>query len=164
MAASAVFCSEPACHTKAFLPQGSKRQASVPNHHRLELGVVLDDRTAKLPTNPRRTVAAKRYCGVEQDVVTDAGAEGHVLTVRQQRMWALIDADPSLATGAACVALTADAEGVDALFEALSREINGEQPGRAAALESLTRLIMIRLLRLCAHSLPARPTRQSELP
>lgn len=33
----------------------------------------------------------------------------------------------------------------------------------AAALDSLTRLIMIRLLRLCAHSLPARPMRHEDL-
>jgi len=35
--------------------------------------------------------------------------------------------------------------------------------GRAAALDSLTRLIMIRLLRLCAHAQPARPTAHEDL-
>ncbi|MCF5140918.1 4-hydroxyphenylacetate catabolism regulatory protein HpaA [Pseudomonas edaphica] len=95
--------------------------------------------------------------------VTEPDADGHVLTVRQQLVWALIDADPSLASGAACVALTADAEGLDQLFGELSSEINAQRAGRAAALESLTRLIMIRLLRLCANSLPARPTRHEDL-
>jgi len=95
--------------------------------------------------------------------VTEADADGHVLTVRQQLVWGLIDADPSLASGAACVALTAGDQGLDRLFEELSDEINAERAGRAAALDSLTRLIMIRLLRLCAHSLPARPTRHEDL-
>ena len=61
------------------------------------------------------------------------------------------------------MALTADAEGLDQLFGELSSEINAQRAGRAAALESLTRLIMIRLLRLCANSLPARPTRHEDL-
>jgi AraC family 4-hydroxyphenylacetate 3-monooxygenase operon regulatory protein len=95
--------------------------------------------------------------------VTEADADGHVLTVRQQLVWALMEADPSLASGAACVTLTEDAQGLDQLFEALSGEINAERAGRAAALDSLTRLIMIRLLRLCAHSVPARPTRHEDL-
>ncbi|BDB20645.1 transcriptional regulator [Pseudomonas sp. CYM-20-01] len=95
--------------------------------------------------------------------VTEADADGHVLTVRQQLVWGLIDADPSLASGAACVALTAGDHGLDQLFEELNDEINAARAGRAAALDSLTRLIMIRLLRLCAHSLPARPTRHEDL-
>ncbi|MDO9343087.1 4-hydroxyphenylacetate catabolism regulatory protein HpaA [Pseudomonas pergaminensis] len=94
--------------------------------------------------------------------VTEADADGHVLTVRQQLVWGLIDADPSLASGAACVALTDD-QGLDRLFEELNEEINAARAGRAAALDSLTRLIMIRLLRLCAHSLPAQPTRHEDL-
>ena len=95
--------------------------------------------------------------------VTEADADGHVLTVRQQLVWSLIDADPSLASGAACVALTGDAEGLEQLFEALCSEINAERAGRAAALDSLTKLIMIRLLRLCAHAQPARPTAHEDL-
>ncbi|MEB2649189.1 4-hydroxyphenylacetate catabolism regulatory protein HpaA [Pseudomonas canadensis] len=95
--------------------------------------------------------------------VTEADADGHVLTVRQQLVWGLIDADPSLASGAACVALTTGDQGLDRLFEELNDEINAERAGRSAALDSLTRLIMIRLLRLCAHSLPARPTRHEDL-
>ncbi|MCF5138137.1 helix-turn-helix domain-containing protein, partial [Pseudomonas lactis] len=71
--------------------------------------------------------------------------------------------DPSLASGAACVALNGDAEGLGQLFEALCSEINTERAGRAAALDSLTRLIMIRLLRLCAHAQPARPTAHEDL-
>ena len=103
--------------------------------------------------------------------VTEAQADGHVLTVRQQLVWGLIDADPSLAPGpqlsAACVALAprfqAEAERLEWLFEALHGEINSSGPGRAAALESLTRLIMVGLLRLCANSLEARPARHEDL-
>ncbi|SDT06119.1 AraC-type DNA-binding protein [Pseudomonas cedrina] len=38
-----------------------------------------------------------------------------------------------------------------------------ERSGRSAALESLTRLIMISLLRLCSHSLKATPARHEDL-
>jgi AraC family 4-hydroxyphenylacetate 3-monooxygenase operon regulatory protein len=95
--------------------------------------------------------------------VTEADADGHVLTVRQQLVWTLIEAHPSLASGAACVALGSDALSLEPLLEELCSEINAERAGRTAALESLTRLIMIRLLRLCADSLPARPMRHEDL-
>ena len=49
------------------------------------------------------------------------------------------------------------------LFDELHREINAAQVGRGPALDSLTRLIMLSLLRLCARSLPARQTRHEDL-
>ncbi|MBD8239160.1 4-hydroxyphenylacetate catabolism regulatory protein HpaA [Pseudomonas fluorescens] len=107
--------------------------------------------------------------------VTEADSDGHVLTVRQQLVWQLIDADPSLAPAgaqlpAACVALaqlgpqhTSEIRRLDFLFEALSEEVEAPRPGHSAALDSLTRLIMISLLRLCSHSLKATPARQEDL-
>ena len=102
--------------------------------------------------------------------VTEADADGHVLTVRQQLVWGLIDADPTLVPGsqlpAACVALAQfprEVRRLEFLFEALSDEINAAGAGRSAALDSLTRLIMISLLRLCSNSLQARPARHEDL-
>lgn len=111
---------------------------------------------------------------VAHSFVTEADADGHVLTVRQQLVWGLIDADPGLAPGAqlpaACVALAGlaatfqpEVRRLEFLFEELSREIGGDGAGRSAVLESLTRLIMISLLRLCANSLEARPARHEDL-
>lgn len=106
--------------------------------------------------------------------VTEADADGHVLTVRQQLVRALIDADPSLAPGPhvppACVALARlapqfqpEIKRLEWLFDELCNEINSAGAGRAVALESLTRLIMISLLRLSANSLEARPARHEDL-
>lgn len=106
--------------------------------------------------------------------VTEADADGHVLTVRQQLVRALIDADPSLAPGPqvppACVALARlgsqfqpEIKRLEWLFDELCNEINSAGAGRATALESLTRLIMISLLRLSANSLEARPARHEDL-
>ncbi len=49
------------------------------------------------------------------------------------------------------------------LFEELSEEVTAGRPGRSAALDALTRLIMISLLRLCSNSLEARPARREDL-
>jgi AraC family 4-hydroxyphenylacetate 3-monooxygenase operon regulatory protein len=111
---------------------------------------------------------------VAHSFVTEADADGHVLTVRQQLVWALIDADPSLAPGAqlpaACVALARlapefqpEVRRLEFLFDELCSEINAQASGRSSALDSLTRLIMISLLRLCANSLEARPARHEDL-
>jgi AraC family 4-hydroxyphenylacetate 3-monooxygenase operon regulatory protein len=107
---------------------------------------------------------------VAHSFVTEADADGHVLTVRQQLVWGLIDADPALVSGsqlpAACVALAQfpiEVRRLEFLFEELSNEINTAGAGRSSALDNLTRLIMINLLRLCANSLQARPARQEDL-
>jgi len=111
---------------------------------------------------------------VAHSFVTEADADGHVLTVRQQLVWALIDADPSLAPcaqlPAACVALARlapefqpEVRRLEFLFDELCSEINAQASGRGSALDCLTRLIMISLLRLCANSLEARPARHEDL-
>lgn len=112
---------------------------------------------------------------VAHSFVTEADSDGHVLTVRQQLVWQLIESDSSLVrTGLqvppACVALgnldddaLAEAGRVERLFEDLSAEITANRPGRSVALESLTRLIMVSLLRLCSNSLKASPTRGEDL-
>ncbi|OUM34517.1 4-hydroxyphenylacetate catabolism regulatory protein HpaA [Pseudomonas putida] len=107
--------------------------------------------------------------------VTEADSDGHVLTVRQQLVWQLIEADASLLPSgmqvqSACVALgnlpaeyKAEAQRLQGWLEALSDEFATQQPGREAALQSLTRLIMISLLRLCPHSLESTPARHEDL-
>jgi AraC family 4-hydroxyphenylacetate 3-monooxygenase operon regulatory protein len=107
--------------------------------------------------------------------VTEPDSDGHVLTVRQQLVWQLIEADASLLPAGmqvqpACVSLgnlpaeyKDEARRLQARLEALSDEFATQQPGRAAALQSLTRLIMISLLRLCPHSLEATPARHEDL-
>ncbi|MBK4997436.1 4-hydroxyphenylacetate catabolism regulatory protein HpaA [Pseudomonas sp. S37] len=107
--------------------------------------------------------------------VTEADSDGHVLTVRQQLVWQLIEADASLLPAGmqvqpACVALgnlpaeyQAEARRLQGWLEALSDEFASRQAGREAALLSLTRLIMISLLRLCPHSLESTPARHEDL-
>ncbi len=111
---------------------------------------------------------------IPHSFVTEADSDGHVLTVRQQLVWALIEADPSLAPGsqlpAACVAISrlgpefaGEVRRLEFLFEELRTEINAAQAGRGMALDNLTQLIMTSLLRLCARSLQARPARHEDL-
>jgi len=112
---------------------------------------------------------------VPHSFVTEPDSDGHVLTVRQQLVWQLIDADSSLAPAgaklpAACVALAhlgpedaGDVRRLEYLFEELSEEVIAERSGRSAALDSLTRLIMVSLLRLCSNSLKATPARHEDL-
>ncbi|MNH17633.1 HTH-type transcriptional activator Btr [compost metagenome] len=57
----------------------------------------------------------------------------------------------------------AEASRLQGWLEALSDEFATQQPGRAAALQSLTRLIMISLLRLCPNSLESTPARHEDL-
>ncbi|KIP98418.1 MULTISPECIES: 4-hydroxyphenylacetate catabolism regulatory protein HpaA [Pseudomonas] len=106
--------------------------------------------------------------------VTDAEADGHVLTVRQEWVWPLLEASHGLADGprigAVCVAFdelggSVDAEvaRLDLCFEQLRSEFAAIRPGRAASLEALTRLIMIGLLRLSTRSLKAQPERRDDL-
>ncbi|WP_460136774.1 4-hydroxyphenylacetate catabolism regulatory protein HpaA [Pseudomonas sp. S1_E04] len=112
---------------------------------------------------------------VPHSFVTEADSDGHVLTVRQQLVWQLIETDPSLAPAgaqlpAACVALAhlgphnaSEIRRLDFLFDELSEEVDARRPGHGAALDSLTRLIMVSLLRLCSHSLKATPARHEDL-
>ncbi|MDZ5602875.1 4-hydroxyphenylacetate catabolism regulatory protein HpaA [Pseudomonas sp. RP23018S] len=112
---------------------------------------------------------------VTHSFVTEPQSDGHVLTVRQHLVWQLIESDPSLVPAGlqvhpACVVLAklpaADqAEGVrlERWLEALSEEFASPAPGRDAALQSLTRLIMISLLRLSPNSREATPARHEDL-
>ena len=111
---------------------------------------------------------------IPHSFVTEADSDGHVLTVRQQLVWQLIESDPGLAPGpqlaAACVALDrlapefqGEARRLAFLFEELRVEMNATSAGHSAALLSLTRLIMLSLLRLCANSLEATPARHEDL-
>lgn len=106
--------------------------------------------------------------------VTEPESEGHVLTVRQQLVWSLLEQDPRLAPpppmAPACVALArlapeyhAEAGRLALLFDELQAEIGSMTAGRAPALEALTRLVMISLFRLAAQSLEARPARHEDL-
>ncbi|KTC41023.1 MAG: 4-hydroxyphenylacetate catabolism regulatory protein HpaA [Pseudomonas sp.] len=106
--------------------------------------------------------------------VTEADAEGHVLTVRQQLVWELLGTAPALVPApqvpAACVALgrlgpgfAGEVRRLECLFHELQQEIDGQGAGREPALEALTRLLMISLLRLSANSLESRPARHEDL-
>lgn len=106
--------------------------------------------------------------------VTDAQSDGHVLTVRQERVWPLLEAQVGLASGPriapVCVALSelqgalaAEIVRLDLLFDELREEFAGQRPGRELALVSLTRLIFISLLRLSTRSLKAQPARREDL-
>ncbi|MHC6225618.1 4-hydroxyphenylacetate catabolism regulatory protein HpaA [Pseudomonas sp. X10] len=106
--------------------------------------------------------------------VTEADADGHVLTVRQQLVWQLLQAEPTLMPGPrlqpACVALgrlqaphAEEAQRLAQLFDMLGAEISQALPGQGSALLGLTRLVMISLLRLCANSLEATPARHEDL-
>lgn len=91
--------------------------------------------------------------------ITDSKSDGHVLTVRQQLIWPLLDAPHGLGTGPfispACVVLE-EPSGAQSkivydlshLFNALRDECAISQPGKNLALENLTRLIFIKLFRL----------------
>ncbi|MCY1411747.1 HTH-type transcriptional activator RhaR [compost metagenome] len=106
--------------------------------------------------------------------VTEAEADGHVLTVRQQLLWPLLESEQGLAggprIGAVCVAFDEldetyreEIERLDHLFEMLRGEFRSARPGREISLAALTRLIFISLLRLSARSLKAQPTRRDDL-
>lgn len=112
---------------------------------------------------------------VAHSFVTEPDSDGHVLTVRQHLVWQLIEEDRTLISAGlqvapACVALAdlqpeyaMEAGRLGRLFDELSAEVAAERPGRGVALESLTRLIMISLLRLCPNSVKATPTRREDL-
>ncbi|MGO3029080.1 4-hydroxyphenylacetate catabolism regulatory protein HpaA [Pseudomonas helleri] len=111
---------------------------------------------------------------IPHSFVTEADSDGHVLTVRQQLVWQLIESEPGLAPGphipAACVALDriapefkAEARRLEFLFDELHGEIGNQAAGQGTAVLNLTRLVLISLLRLCANSLTATPARHEDL-
>ncbi|MBB3141432.1 4-hydroxyphenylacetate catabolism regulatory protein HpaA [Halomonas organivorans] len=106
--------------------------------------------------------------------VIEEGCDGHVLTVRQQLVWDLLEESGELgdvhAVSPLCVATgrlggrhSAEVARVEMLFEELRREFDEDRPGRALAMQTLTRLIFISLFRLASHALPAQPVRHEDL-
>ena len=96
--------------------------------------------------------------------ITEADAEGHVLTVRQELVWQLLAALPKRETEMRlmtpfCVALgrlppvlAQEAERLRQLFALLDEEYMGEGSGRDSALHAITQLLLISLLRLSSHA------------
>lgn len=106
--------------------------------------------------------------------VTDADSDGHVLTVRQELVWPLLESRQGLAQGPQiaplCVAvgeLDGQYEGevvrLNLLFDELRSEFADTRPGRELSLAALTRLIFVSLLRLSARTIQAQPARGEDL-
>ena len=107
--------------------------------------------------------------------VTDPDSEGHVLTVRQQLVWPLLEAhlsqsgEPRLvsptcvALGSLDAAYAGEVARLNRLFEMLAREFAEQQAGRQASLQALTQLIFITLLRLAAEPLQNQHVRHDNL-
>ncbi|CAD5110314.1 4-hydroxyphenylacetate catabolism regulatory protein HpaA [Zestomonas carbonaria] len=106
--------------------------------------------------------------------VTDSESDGHVLTVRQQLVWPLLEERYGLARGAqiapVCVAVGElgaeygeEVARLNLLFDQLRGEFAAERPGRVPSLAALTQLIFIGLLRLSARSLSAQPARREDM-
>lgn len=106
--------------------------------------------------------------------VTDADSDGHVLTVRQELVWPLLEGQQGLAQGPhiapLCVAVgeldahyAAEVGRLNLLFDELRSEFADDRPGRALSLAALTRLIFISLLRLSTRSIQSQPARREDL-
>ncbi|MFP6851037.1 MAG: 4-hydroxyphenylacetate catabolism regulatory protein HpaA [Pseudomonas sp.] len=106
--------------------------------------------------------------------VTDADSDGHVLTVRQELIWPLLEGQQGLAQGPQiaplCVAICeidaqheAEVTRLNLLFNELRSEFADDRPGRALSLVALTRLIFISLLRLSTRSILSQPARREDL-
>ncbi|MGP9498265.1 4-hydroxyphenylacetate catabolism regulatory protein HpaA [Halomonas sp. AOP43-D1-4] len=111
---------------------------------------------------------------VPHSFTTEDGSDGHVLTVRQQLVWSLLEEIPELgdastvtpvcvATGRVSDETRPEVRRVERLFDELRLEFEADRPGREAALITLTRLIFIGLFRLSANSLKAQNVRHDEL-
>lgn len=111
---------------------------------------------------------------VPHSFTTEEGSDGHVLTVRQQLVWSLLEESPDLgaaqrvapvcvATGHVSDEARLDVARVERLFDELRLEFEADRPGRELALTTLTRLIFVSLFRLSANSLPAQSVRRDEL-
>lgn len=107
--------------------------------------------------------------------VTDAESDGHVLTVRQQLVWPLLEEQFGLAAGSQitplCVAI-GELDGgrygeevarLNLLFDGLRSEFSTDRSGRALSLVALTQLIFISLLRLSERSLKSQPARREDM-
>ncbi|MFG6668210.1 4-hydroxyphenylacetate catabolism regulatory protein HpaA [Halomonas sp. HNIBRBA4712] len=105
---------------------------------------------------------------------TEENSDGHVLTVRQQLVWSLLEETPTLgdassvapvcvATGRVSDDTRPEVNRVERLFDELRLEFEANRPGRETALITLTRLIFVSLFRLSANSLKAQSVRHDEL-
>jgi AraC family 4-hydroxyphenylacetate 3-monooxygenase operon regulatory protein len=103
---------------------------------------------------------------------SNPSATGHVITVAQQLVWRLFDDDPSLPrrhlTEPRCVAIGgADgrhrARELSRLFGLLRRETEDRRQGAEAAIEALTRLILIAAFRLLETPSEAGGARRHDL-
>lgn len=103
---------------------------------------------------------------------SDPSAAGHVITVAQQLVWRLFDDDPTLArrhlTEPRCIALGGPegrhrARELSRLFGLLRREVEGHRLGAGAAMEALTRLILIAACRLLETPLQVPAGRRHDL-
>ncbi|MBI3146855.1 MAG: 4-hydroxyphenylacetate catabolism regulatory protein HpaA [Pseudogulbenkiania sp.] len=95
--------------------------------------------------------------------ITEADAEGHVLTIRQELVWKLLEAMPKSLTESRlmtpfCVELgkvpdelAEEAARLPRLIGLLSDEFLAESKGREVALRALTQLILVALLRLSTN-------------
>lgn len=107
--------------------------------------------------------------------ITEADAEGHVLTIRQALVWQLLSAMPRqqiaaqlmtpfcVELGAVPAGLLAEAARLPALFDLLGNEYAAAQPGRESALHGLTQLLLVSLLRLSGLAGPTRRFRREDL-
>lgn len=105
--------------------------------------------------------------------VTDPESDGHVLTVRQQLVWPLLQevigaagaqiAPICVAVGDLGDAYSDEVQRLNLLFDQLRSEFADSRPGRSASLQALTRLIFISLLRLSARSLSSQPARREDI-
>ena len=104
----------------------------------------------------------------------DACAQGHVLTIRQERVWALLAAaDNAPATERAvidrplCITLqqpsSASSNRLLQLAELLASESSGAQPAQAAAQNALLQLMLIDIHRLAAHQPPNQKSRSEDV-
>ncbi|MBF56326.1 4-hydroxyphenylacetate catabolism regulatory protein HpaA [Halomonas sp. FeN2] len=112
--------------------------------------------------------------GIPHSFTTEEGSDGHVLTVRQQLVWSLLDECPDLgsigqitpvcvATGHVSSEARHEVARIERLFDELGAEFAAERKGRDVALTTLTRLLFISLFRLSANSLKAQHARHDEL-
>ncbi|MGI9576187.1 4-hydroxyphenylacetate catabolism regulatory protein HpaA [Alloalcanivorax xenomutans] len=106
--------------------------------------------------------------------VTDAHADGHVLTVQQQLVWSLLEESGDLGDVSDIAALCVAASqlpapqapamaGLDRLFDQLRAEIQRPRPGQSQAVRALAQLIFIDLFRLARNRVTPQPVRHEDL-
>lgn len=112
--------------------------------------------------------------GIPHSFTTEEECDGHVLTVRQQLVWSLLEESTELGSmsevAPVCVAIgrvsqeaRMDVTRLERLFEELALEFAHQRPERELALTTLTRLIFIGLFRLSANSIKAQSVRHDDL-